>query len=349
MEGNKMKSVIITEPGKVEIREIGMPVITPYQALVKTEMVALCNATDSKLIAGHFPRQDQYPMALGHENVGIVVETGSKVKNFRVGDRVIGGLNATFTTPGIYSGWGGFSEYVVVNDFEVLKEEGLATPEQGCWDSFEIQNAVPADVQPEEAVIACTWREILGAFKDFRLAPGKKVMVFGAGPVGLSFVKLGKLFGLGQVDIVDMLPEKLELARRMGADNGYTPAEVGTPEFIEAAARSYDTIIDAVGLPSIVNSALPLIKMAGDICVYGVMTKHPTLDLDQAPYNFNLYIHRWPTRSEEKAAMGPLAQWIREGKLSASDFISHRFKIDQIDEALAAVRRNEVIKTVLTF
>lgn len=345
----KMKSVIATAPGVVEIREIDIPAISPYQALVKTEMVALCNATDSKLISGHFPGADQFPMALGHENVGIVVEVGDKVRNFRIGDRAIGGLNATFNEPGLNSAWGGFSEYVVVNDFEVLQEEGLATPEQGCWDSFEIQNAVPADIQPEEAVIACTWREIVGAFKDFRLAPGKKVMVFGAGPVGLSFVKLGKLFGLGQVDIVDMLPAKLELAKSMGADNGYTPAEIATPEFIAAAGRSYDTIIDAVGLPSIVNSALPLIKMAGDICVYGVMTKNPTIDLDQAPYNFNLYIHRWPTRSEEKRAMIALAEWIREGRLSASDFISHRFKIEQIGEALEAVKRNEVIKTVLTF
>ena len=126
----------------------------------------------------------------------------------------------------------------------------------------------------------------------------------------------------------------------MGADNGYTPAEIATPEFIAAANRSYDTVIDAVGLPSIVHSALPLIKMAGDICVYGVMTKNPTIDLDQAPYNFNLFIHRWPTRSEEKRAMIAL---------SASDFISHRFKIEQINEALEAVKRNEVIKTVLTF
>lgn len=326
-----------------------MPVITPYQALVKTEMVAICNATDRKLIEGHFPGEENYPMALGHENVGIVQEVGSQVKNFRVGDRVIGGLNATFVTPGLHSGWGGFSEYVVVNDFDVLKADGLATPEQGCWDSFEIQNTVPTGVGPEEAVISCTWREILGAFKDFRLEPGKKVLVFGAGPVGLSFVKLGKLFGLGQVDIVDMLPAKLELAKQMGANNGYTPIEVATSEFIAAANRSYDTIIDAVGLPSIVNAALPLIKMAGDICVYGVMTQHPTLNLAQAPYNFNLYIHRWPTRSEERAAMTTLAEWIREGRLSASDFITHRFPITEIDEALAAVRRGEVIKTVLTF
>lgn len=344
-----MKTVIVPASGKIEIREVETPAINAYQALVKTEMVALCNATDSKLIAGHFPGVDAYPLALGHENAGIVVAAGEKVRNFKVGDRAIGGLISDFGAQGINSGWGGFSEYVVVNDFEVLKEEGLATPEQGCWDSFEIQNSVPSHVQPEEAVISCTWREVLGAFKDFNLTPGKKVIVVGSGPVGLSFVKLGKLFGLGQIDIVDMLPAKLEVARRMGADNGYTPAEISTPEFIAAANRSYDAVIDAVGLDVVVNSVLPLVKMGGDVCVYGVMTKNPTFDLSKAPYNFDLHMHQWPTRSEEKAAMTTLAQWIEEGRLSASDFITHRFKIEEIEEAFAAVKRGEVLKCVLTF
>ena len=181
------------------------------------------------------------------------------------------------------------------------------------------------------------------------VTPGKKVIVVGSGPVGLSFVKLGKLFGLGQIDIVDMLPAKLEVARRMGADNGYTPAEISTPEFIAAAGRSYDAVIDAVGLDVVVNSVLPLVKMGGDVCVYGVMTKNPTFDLSKAPYNFDLHMHQWPTRSEEKAAMTTLAQWIEEGTLSASDFITHRFKIEEIEEAFAAVKRGEVLKCVLTF
>ena len=276
-----MKTVIVPAPGKIEIREVETPAINAYQALVKTEMVALCNATDSKLIAGHFPGVDAYPLALGHENAGIVVAAGEKVRNFKV--------------------------------------------------------------------ISCTWREVLGAFKDFNLTPGKKVIVVGSGPVGLSFVKLGKLFGLGQIDIVDMLPAKLEVARRMGADNGYTPAEISTPEFIAAANRSYDAVIDAVGLDVVVNSVLPLVKMGGDVCVYGVMTKNPTFDLSKAPYNFDLHMHQWPTRSEEKAAMTTLAQWIEEGRLSASDFITHRFKIEEIEEAFAAVKRGEVLKCVLTF
>ena len=60
-----MKSVIVPAPGKIEIREVETPVINAYQALVKTEMVALCNATDSKLIAGHFPGVDTYPSGSG--------------------------------------------------------------------------------------------------------------------------------------------------------------------------------------------------------------------------------------------------------------------------------------------
>ncbi|MGL4293601.1 MAG: zinc-dependent alcohol dehydrogenase [Bacteroidales bacterium] len=344
-----MKSIIVTKPGEIEIREIQRPELNPYQALVKTEMMAFCNATDSKLIAGKFPGENAYPMALGHENVGIVVEVGSKVKNFKIGDRVIGGLISHFQEEEIHSAWGGFSEYVVVNDFDVLKEDGLATPEAGCWDSFEIQNAIPADIAPEEGVIACTWREVLGAFRDFRLEPGKKILVFGGGPVGLSFVKLGKLFGITQIDLVDKLPMKLELARKMGADNTFTPEEVGSEEFLDKHARSYDTIIDAVGLESIVNTGLSLVKMGGDVCVYGVMTQSPKLDLTKAPYNFDLHMHQWPTRSEERAAMVTLAQWIREGKLSASEFISHRFPIGQIQDAFDAIKRNEVIKAVLTF
>lgn len=342
-----MKTVIVKTPGIIEIVEVEIPVINPYQALVRTEMVALCNATDSKLIAGKFPGETQYPMALGHETAGIVVSIGSKVKSFKVGDRVIGGLNGDFA--GIHSGWGGFSEYVVANDHEVMVDEGIADAAHGWADCFEIQNSVPQGIPVEEAVIACTWREVLGAFKDFRLTAGKKVIVFGSGPVGLSFVKLGKLAGLSRIDIVDKLPGKLQIAKKMGADNIYTPEEVNSEQFVAENSRSYDAVIDAVGLESIVNSGLPLLKFGGDMCVYGVMTKNPTIDLSKAPYNFDLHMHQWPTRSEEKAAMAQLAEWIFEGKLRASEFISHRYRINQIDEALEAVKRGEVIKTVMTF
>ena len=133
-------------------------------------------------------------------------------------------------------------------------------------------------MQPEEAVISCTWREVLGAFKDFNLTPGKKVIVVGSGPVGLSFVKLGKLFGLGQIDIVDMLPAKLEVARRMGADNGYTPAEISTPEFIASVNRSYDAVIDDDALEFLADVANGDARAALTAIELGVLTTERSAD-----------------------------------------------------------------------
>ena len=94
-----MKTVIVPAPGKIEIRQVETPVINAYQALVKTEMVALCNATDSKLIAGKFPGVDTYPLALGHENAGIVVAVGEKVRNFKYGAFKIATLANTPVIP----------------------------------------------------------------------------------------------------------------------------------------------------------------------------------------------------------------------------------------------------------
>ena len=344
-----MKCVVVTRPGNIEIREVDKPAPGPYQALVRLEVAALCNATDSKLFTGHFPGVENYPLVLGHETAGIVEAVGDQVKNFKTGDRVIGGLLGIFSDPDLYSGWGGFSEYVLAHDHDAMIAVGIADEEHGWFDACEIQNAVPEDIPADEAVLACTWREVLGSFRDFRLEPGKKIIVFGAGPVGLSFVKLGKLFGLGQIDVVDPLTEKRRRALDLGANHIYAPEEVQSTDFLSSKGRSYDTVIDAVGLEEVVNSGLPLLKMAGDLCVYGVMTNNPTLNLTAAPYNFDLHIHQWPTRSEEREAMKTLSHWINEGKLKASEFVSHRFQMDRIDEAFEAVKNGKVIKALLTF
>ena len=88
----------------MEIRDVPTPKPGPYQSLVKTEVMALCNATDRKLVEGHFPGMEQYPLVLGHENAGIVVEAGEKVTQFKPGDRVIGGMVFGFEGTDLASG-----------------------------------------------------------------------------------------------------------------------------------------------------------------------------------------------------------------------------------------------------
>ena len=344
-----MKAVIVQKPGLVEIVEIGKPSIGPYQALVKTTVACVCNATDSKLVAGHFPGVETYPLALGHETVGIVEAVGDNARNFKVGDHAIGGLVFQFSEP-LASGWGGFCEYTLVNDHLAMVEDGVANAAHGWFECYEIQDIVPADIPMEEAVLMCTWREVYGGFGDFHLEAGQDVLIFGAGPVGLSFTKFGKLMGLGRITVVDPKPDKREKALQMGADAVLSPEEVGTEMFVSKNQNRFDRIIDAVGHESIINSAIPLIKMGGSICVYGVLSaKTLTLQHGRGPYNFNLLMHQWPTRSRERAAMQPLCEWIREGKLSASEFCTHEFPLHKITDALAAVQSGTTLKVLIRY
>jgi threonine dehydrogenase-like Zn-dependent dehydrogenase len=338
-----MRAVAVTEPGKVAIVELGRPTPGPYQALVRTEVACLCNSTDAKLIAGHFPGVDHYPLILGHESAGIVEAVGRKVRNFQLGQRAIGGLVFDFSDPAYSSGWGGFCEYTLANDHDAMVADGVATAGHGWFECYEIQRPAPMDIPVEAALLMCTWREVYGGFGDFHLQPGADILVFGAGPVGLSFVKLARLLGLGYVGVVDPIESKRRRALEMGADEAFS----GAPE---RRAKPFDAVIDAVGRESIANAALGLIGMGGSICIYGVLAEPSiTIHKHQGPYNFNLFVHQWPTRSRERAAMEPLCDWVREGKLRAADFITHEFPVERIADAIEAVRTGEALKVLLRY
>lgn len=346
-----MRTVAVTAPGKVEIIDTMKPSPGPYQALVRTEFACVCNSTDSELVHGRFPgMEDSFPFALGHESVGVVEEIGPKVRNFKVGSRAVSGLLFDLQDEAINSGWGGFCDYVLANDHEAMVADGVATGEHGWFECYEIQTPLADDIAPEDAVLLCTWREVLGAFRDFHLKPGDDVLIIGGGPVGLSFVKLGRLFGLGWIGLVDRHPEKRLLAEKFGASATFDRDDPGIAAIPESRGK-LDAVIDAVGKPEIINSGLPLIKRGGSIGVYGVYAnvKEFTVGNSLADFNYNLYIHQWPTRLYEKEAQGPLCDWMREGKLSASDFITHRFSIDDIADALAAVEKRKVIKALLEY
>ena len=350
-----MKTVAVLEPGVVEIIDTPIPKPKPYQALVKTNVACICNNTDSELVAGHFPgMENSFPFALGHESIGEVVEIGSEVRNFRVGQKAVSGLvfDDELNADGISSGWGGFCEYVLVNDHERMVENSVDNEENGWVEVFEIQTPVINSIEYEDGVLLCTWREVLGAFRDFHLKKGDNVLIFGGGPVGLSFVKLGRLFGLGWIGLVDRHSEKKELAIQFGADQTFDRDDDGLKALSEKSdLHKLDAVIDAVGKPEIIEQSLPLIKRGGSICVYGFYAglKEFVVHNSLADFNYNIFVHQWPTRLYEKESQSILCEWIEDGKLSGEEFISHRFNINEVSNALKTVKERKVIKSILNY
>jgi len=172
-------------------------------------------------------------------------------------------------------------------------------------------------------------------------------LIFGAGPVGLSFTKIAKLLGMGYVAVVEPNQSRHAKILEMGANRVLLPGDV---PLLKDSRLPFDAIIDAVGNENIVNMTLSLVKMGGSICIYGVLANE-TIPLQKSlgPYNFNLFVHQWPTRFREREAQKPLCDWIRQGKLCADEFVTHTFPFEQINDALAASQAGEVIKCLLTY
>jgi hypothetical protein len=90
--------------------------------------------------------------------------------------------------------------------------------------------------------------------------------------------------------------------------------------------------------------------MAGSVCVYGVIDRPAvTFQKHEGPYNFNLLIHQWPTRGREARAQEPLCDWIRQGALDPSEYISAEFPAAQIEEAIDLSNTGRTLKTLLRF
>ena len=345
-----MFSVAVVEPGRVELVEIPDPQPGPYDAVIKTEVAYLCNRTDRKLVDGHFPGVETYPLLLGHESAGIVDAAGHKVQSFRPGDRVIGGLLLEPTDSGYASGWGGFSEYVLVKDHQAMVADGVADPEHGWNELYQIQRVVPAGIPAEAAGLLCTWREVYAGFSDFKLQAGDDILIFGAGPVGVSFVKFARLLGMNYVGCVDPHAVKREKALAVGADEVFSPRDPQLENLVQRRANPLDAVIDAVGSQAVINAGLALIKMAGSICVYGVIDQADmTIEKHRGPFNFNLFVHQWPTREQEAAAQEPLCDWLNAQKLDFREFISAEFPVADIAGALEHAASGQALKILLRY
>lgn len=342
-----MKTLVVNLDKKLSIAEVPQPVIGEYEALVKTIACGICNGTDAKIIEGKFKGLEKYPLMLGHEGVGEVVEVGSKVQNYRVGDVVF--LPFAGDSSGTHdSGWGAFSEYATVYDAEAGFVAGLIDETHYSWG----QTIVPTDIDPVDSAMIITLREVLSSIRTFGITPDSSVVVYGCGPVGATFTKFLSLLGVKQLIVVDRLEEKRSVALENGALVYLNGSDVDVvAEIKNINPDGVDFVIDAVGHESVVNEGLKLIRDRGKVCVYGVpATTKLNLDFSEAPYNWNLMFQQMPSKNEEGDAQEQVIKWLRNGDIVLKDYISDYMTFDDVLAAFEKLERREIpLKCIITF
>jgi threonine dehydrogenase-like Zn-dependent dehydrogenase len=255
----------------------------------------------------------------------------------------------------IFPGWGAYSEYAVVGDAEAYIANGMGPGTPEFSEGYFAQTVIkPSDkVNPVEASMIVTFREVLSAIRRFGFKPNESVLIFGAGPVGLCFTKFSKLLGLKTVITVDVEDEKVQTAKKMGADYAFNSKNCDiNAEVKKLFPDGIDYAVDAVGINALINQAMELIKYNGKICCYGISPKlGMDLDWSKAPYNWSLDFVQWPSKKEEGDAHAQVMAWINLGVLNAMDFISDVFDFEHIIDAFKLVeeRKSSTKKIVIRY
>ena len=334
-----MKTLVIAKDGALSIQEVNKPRYNEYQALVKTIACGMCG-TDVKLLHRTFKGfpESVYPIMLGHEGVGEVVELGAKCTTFKLGDKVLLPFvdPDAENLPGLGSGWGAMSEYAVVCD--------PAAP--NAPDCAFAQTVLDSDIDPVDATMLVTFREVLSCIRYFGITPENSVVVIGCGPVGQTYIKFLSLLGVKDIIACDIIPEKLAEAGAKGATHLVNSKE----EDITAAVRKLhpagvDFVLDAAGFPAIVNQGMSLICDRGAVLCYGVPEKEEiTIDFSKADYNWRVIYQQMPRKREEGAAHAQVMEWIRSGKLVIKDFISDYFDFKDAVAAYDKLLAKKILK-----
>ena len=340
-----MKGLMIQSSGQIKLAEdMLMPEIDDYQALCRTVACGICNGTDLKLLDGGLRLYGAYPCLLGHEAVGQVIRVGKKVRHFHEGDYVL--RSCMPDMPGLHSRWGGFAEYGMVDDYHARIEDGVPAE-----DGFRTRQVIPAGIDPVDATMIITLKEVTAALVRLGLKPGSSVVVVGCGPVGLAMAAMSKRMGAARVLLAGHHEERLQAAVNLGADEA---VNTKTTDLVAYAKGSFpegvDLFVDCVGKASIIDQAMQLMKEEGKIGLYGIgMHTGDCIDWEKAPYNFDIHSVQWPIAHYEEEAHDLVCRQVVEGGLDLKLFVTHVLPVEQYKEGIELVRSRKGCKVALTF
>jgi len=327
-----MKALRWYGPKDLRIENIEEPKVLPGKVKLKVEWCGICGSDLHEYVAGpifipnevpHPITGEKPPITMGHEFSGQVVEVGEGVTKFKPGDRVVVepiyacgecetckqgyyNLCPKMGFLGLSGGSGGFSEYVVADDFRVHKIPDSVSFEQGAL------------VEP--AAVA------LFAVRQSKLKAGDKAAVFGTGPIGLLVIEALKVAGASEIYAVELSPERKQKAAELGAIV-LDPTQCNVVEEIQnRTGGGVHVAYEVTGISSVLTQALESTKVDGEVMIVSIWEKeatfHPnTLVLKERKFNGIIgYRDVFP------AVISLMAQ----GYFSAEGFVTKRITLDEV-------------------
>ncbi|MDL1873352.1 zinc-binding dehydrogenase [Deltaproteobacteria bacterium PRO3] len=336
-----MRAAVYYPPDSIRVEEVPVPTIGAGEILLKVRACGVCG-TDVLKVTRALPKR---PVVLGHELVGDVVEVGKGVQKFKAGDRLVVAHHVPcgqchYCRHGNHSMCrhfketnldpGGFAEYLRIPAEHV---------EQTAF-------KVPAQLSDDEGLftepLSCCVRNVRRA----RLLPGDFAVVVGMGSIGLMMVQLLKLIPT-QVLALDLFEERLDLAKRLGADFALRGDSPDIAAFVadHTEGRRADIVVFTAGGGRVFQNAFAWVRDGGALNLFASLSDKPVeVSLD------TLYHHEITVFSSYSPSPEDLVEAHRllcEKKVQVSPLVTHHVDLEQLRESIDWITAQKAMKVIV--
>jgi threonine dehydrogenase-like Zn-dependent dehydrogenase len=337
-----MRAIITAGKGDLNVVDIAMPVTGDYDCLVKIHSCLFCNSTDLHIVENSFNFGIPYPVVLGHESIGFVVETGSKVKYFAAGDLVTRphAIYPHEVSSGIGSAWGGFAEYGKIKDYQAMADDGLAAGAiSNCYKSMQ---KLPKVLTPDQCMMICCLKEIYSSTSQITPVKNRSFLIAGAGAAGCLFALFLKMAGAAQVTLTARRQIQLDFAQR-----NCTADKVVLLDDIASSTNAFDALVDTTGSVTTVLRLLDtVIKPNGAFYSYAVYPEMCNAAVWDA---FKQKSNLQRIDPKEASVHDEVCQMLIDGRLNTASYITHRFTLDEFEPAWSTIINKTSCKTAIVF
>lgn len=343
-----MKALVLEGKEEFVFKDVEMPVCPKDGLLIKVDSVGLCGSDVRTYFHGH--QHVHYPCILGHENAGTIIEVGSEVEGFALGEKIIvnpvlpcgkcwycnKGLQNLCTDRLTYGHHipGGFAEYMVVPGIGLERGQVLKIPQGVSTDEIVIVELLASIVNSQE-------------YADVTL--GNTVVIIGTGPIGCLHSEVARLRGAQKIIMIDLNDERLEMAKKFSGTHFINSSVENATQKVMEITEGFGADVAIVAAPSVQaqSEGLGMLRRRGKLVIFGGVSKDdPISKFDSNKIHY-----------DEIAVLGAFAYGPNDFKrafdlvvskmVKMEGFITHVLPLEDAVEGIGEIRSGNALKVVL--
>jgi 2-desacetyl-2-hydroxyethyl bacteriochlorophyllide A dehydrogenase len=314
MHNVSMKALMYEGPRMMNMRELAIPQPSDDEVLIRIEKVGICGSELSGYLGHNSLRKP--PLIMGHEFAGVIAQTGEGTAGFKIGDRVTANplitcgscdyckdgraqLCPNRSLLGAHRP-GAFAEFVAVPEKNVYRLDDHLSMEEGAF------------TEP----FACA----VHICRLLQLSPADKLLILGAGPIGLFTLQAAQVYGLRDIVVVDLNRDRLEIVSELGGI-----ARTNLQDLGDVRGASFHAAVDAVGMSITRQQCVNAVKPGGKVIFTGLHEADSNLPINTAVRN---EIQMTGAFAYSPRDFEIALQWIGEGKVNLLPWV-HRANLDE--------------------